>query len=353
MLLVKQSRSSTAPTQLSFREHLADREPDREGNYQRDSFAAYVLNVASSWAYSDADTMADIMGRLGFPYCRQITLANDAMLIQANAFFLLSEDGRQGILCFRGTEPRNVINWLTDASVRVEPVPGMGRVHGGFYRNVVFIWNRIEEALQQALDGFTPHDGGAEERLPPLENLYICGHSLGAAMAVVAAARIFGSEKYREWKRRVRGVYTYGQPIVGDREFARVCGHRFGRMLFRHVYKHDLVPRLPPTTTGPFVHFGEEYRGSDDGWEPSNTAVRQVRSVMLSAGIGVLAWVFRQLRPVGRVQLPFSIDDHSPNNYLHASRVEIGSEWFSDLALGVPVELPIEHRPTGPGLAAH
>jgi hypothetical protein len=153
-------------------------------------------------------------------------------------------------------------------------------------------------------------------------------------MAVVAAAKIFGSERYREWKRRLRGIYTYGQPIVGDRQFAAVCQPRFGKMLFRHVYDRDLVPHLPPTSTGPFVHFGEEYRGSEDGWEASNSPVRQARSLMVTAGVGILAWVLRQVRFFSGVQLPFSVDDHSPNNYLHASRAEIGSEWFGDLAIG-------------------
>jgi hypothetical protein len=325
MLLVKQSQGSTSPSTFSFVEHLAHREPDRTGVYTRDSFVAYVLCLASSWAYSDADTMAEAMGRIGFPHCRQITLANDAMLVAANAFFLQSADGRQGILAFRGTEPRNVINWLTDASVRVEPVPGMGQIHGGFYRNVIFIWHRIATAIEEAIDG---------AQLQPVDDLYITGHSLGAAMAVVAAAKIFGSERYREWKQRVRGIYTYGQPIVGDREFAGVCQQRFGKMLFRHVYDRDLVPHLPPTSTGPFVHFGEEYRGCEDGWQPSNTPVRQARSLALTAGVGVMAWVLRQVRLFSGVQLPFSVEDHSPNNYLHASRAEVGSEWFGDLAVG-------------------
>jgi hypothetical protein len=335
MLLDKQAYGATPPSGFSFVERLAHREPDREGFYDRDSFVAYVLTLAASWAYADVDTVADAMGRLGLPHCRQVTMANDAMLVQANAFFLQSEDGRQGILCFRGTEPRNVIAWLGDASVHVEPVPGMGRVHGGFYRNVIFIWHRIEAAIDEALAGSPARNGGQSEgRLRPLEDLYICGHSLGAAMAVVAAAKIFDSDRYREWKKRVRGIYTYGQPIVGDAEFAAICDKRFGKMLFRHVYNHDLVPHLPPSSTGRFVHFGREYRGSDYGWQPIATPSLQARSIAVSTSIALLAWLFRQLHAFAGLRLPFSIDDHSPNNYLHASRTEIGSEWFGDLAIG-------------------
>jgi hypothetical protein len=357
MLLVKQSRATSTPVSFSFVDHLAHREPDRDGVFPRDSFVAYVLCLASSWAYSDADTIAEAMGRVGFPNCRQISLSNEAMLVTANAFFLQTEDGRQGILAFRGTEPRNVINWLTDASVRVEPVPGMGAIHGGFYRSLVLIWQRIEAAIDEALEGAPARDGSGG-RLAPLEDLYITGHSLGAAMAVVAAAKIYGSERYREWKKRVRGIYTYGQPIVGDRWFAGACERRFGKMLFRHVYARDLVPHLPPTSTGPFVHFGEEYRGNDQGWEASRAPVQQARSLALAAAVGVLAWIFRQLRVLSGMPLPFSVEDHAPNNYLHASRAEIGSEWFGDLAIGGAPTVSLRGeapQPTAPpaGLTAH
>jgi hypothetical protein len=353
MIVEKQAYGRTVPAELNFIDRMANREPDRNGNYQRDSFIAYLLALASSWAYSDADTVADAMGRLGFPHCRQISLSNEAMLIQANAFFLQSDDGREGILCFRGTEPRNVINWLTDASVRVEPVPGMGRIHGGFYRNVIYIWHRIESVIEEALAGtLGVGSGNGHKDLAPLEDLYVSGHSLGAAMAVIAAAKIYGSERYREWKRRVRGIYTFGQPIVGDGDFANVGERWFGPMLFRHIYQHDLVPHLPPISTGRFVHFGQEYRGSESGWEASNTVVRQASSVALTSFVGVTAWVFQQIRFLGRIQLPFSIDDHSPNNYLHASRAEIGSEWYSDIAIGGAPSAG-RRAPPAPEVTAH
>jgi hypothetical protein len=68
------------------------------------------------------------------------------------------------------------------------------------------------------------------------------------------------------------------------------------------------------------VHFGEEYRGDENGWQPSKTPVQQARSLAIAAGVGVLAWVFRQVRLFSGLQLPFSVEDHSPNNCLHASR---------------------------------
>jgi Lipase (class 3) len=154
----------------------------------------------------------------------------------------------------------------------------------------------------------------------PLRHLYLTGHSLGAAMAVVAAAIIHGDDSYAEWRGLVRGIYTYGQPMVGNAEFARTCDERFGRMLFRHVYGHDLVPRLPPMTTGVFKHFGSEFSGAGDGWSPRSKLSTQAITALLSIPIGAAAFVFQQLPVLRGLRLPYSLFDHSPTSYLEAFR---------------------------------
>src|SRR5262249_16276481 len=152
-----------------------------------------------------------------------------------------------GVLAFRGTEPSNFINWLTDANTVMRTFH-YGSVHGGFFDNVEALWDGVAEVIDEAIQGKTirPTNGdGQPEPVEPLQVLYVTGHSLGAAMAVVAAARIF-SPDYRAWQPLVRGVYTFGQPMVGDAEFARKYGEQFGSFLYRHVFRHDVVPRLPP-----------------------------------------------------------------------------------------------------------
>jgi len=80
-----------------------------------------------------------------------------------------------------------------------------------------------------------PTDGKA-----PLERLYITGHSLGGAMAVLAAARLFLPSE-SSLGRLGHGVYTFGQPAVGNAEFAEKCESLFGERLYRHIYAHDVV----------------------------------------------------------------------------------------------------------------
>src|SRR5262249_20358123 len=126
--------------------------------------AAHVCAVLSGWAYSAQETVATMMVRLGLERnrCRFISLVNDTMFVCSNAFLIQSECGRLALLAYRGTEPVNFVNWLTDADVNpiTLPVPGgraldgePARIHGGFYRNQRATWFDVEQGLRLALDG--------------------------------------------------------------------------------------------------------------------------------------------------------------------------------------------------------
>ncbi len=185
---------------------------------------AYQLSVVAGWAYADGQTLADKIQHYGFEagaYVQQFSVINEAMLVVARAYLVRSKDGRAGILAFRGTEPVNAINWLTNAHTEARPFYGRGVVHHGFHTNLEALWSYIDAALREAIaGGSAPGNGAAAGTSPPLqrlEHLYVTGHSLGGAMAVLAAARIFRDGDLASFRPLVRGVYTFGQPLVGDR----------------------------------------------------------------------------------------------------------------------------------------
>src|SRR5258707_8856825 len=84
-----------------------------------DLAVAHVLGTCAGYAYSDAETVSMIMARMGLVdnRCLMVTENVDAMFICSTAFLVQSQDGRVVILCYRGTQPTNLVNWLTDADV--------------------------------------------------------------------------------------------------------------------------------------------------------------------------------------------------------------------------------------------
>ncbi|WP_438022184.1 lipase family protein [Sorangium sp. So ce233] len=332
----------------------------RQGLYDR--VIANIMTNVASWSYSDVTTFADVMSRRGFGGgdTVSINLENDALLVGTTAFLLQSADRRVVVLSFRGTEPRSLINWLGNINAKVEPFHAMGYVHGGFYRPLLALWNTLLPLLNAAISGASlcdasqrsmekyrcrpadisaaDADEGAELRGGDAPDpgatmfegedepaLYITGHSLGAALAVLAAARIYTvSSLYDRYWKKLRGIYTFGQPMVGNQEFARRYERVFGQMLFRHIYENDVVPRMPPRTAGDFRHVGEEYHSADQGWVFQSKLVSQARSFVGSTLTGVTAFLMDQLAGIpflGRIPFPYSWEAHSPVNYLRVSQM--------------------------------
>ena len=62
----------------------------------------------------------------------------------------------------------------------------------------------------------------------------------------------------------VQGVYTFGQPRVGNTDFAAAVNEKLGSGIFRFVNDRDIVPRVPLFTMG-FCHYGNQTLYDSDG----------------------------------------------------------------------------------------
>ncbi|XXY53299.1 lipase family protein [Sorangium sp. So ce269] len=329
----------------------------RPGLY--DNKATEIMSFASSWAYSDVSSFAYAMAQRGLPGndCVSIGIKNDAMLVDVSVLLLQSRNKDVLILCFRGTEPTNTINWINNASGRKESFLSSGKVHGGFHRVVRAVWPILHSLLLAAVEresicerlevlrglwlkgcsadamerrtlpklAEAPPSSPRNELLPPREKvpaLYITGHSLGGAMGVIAAALIYWDDQlYGRYRDLMHGIYTYGQPMVGDIAFA--CEHKgnIGRLLFRHVYGRDIVPRLPSLTMGLFKHIGREYQSTDEGWALRVRPVRRAITLGLSNIMGGISWIAQDVLPLGGSSMRFSWGHHSPINYMRTSMI--------------------------------
>jgi hypothetical protein len=69
--------------------------------------------------------------------------------------------------------------------------------------------------------------------------LWITGHSLGGALAQLAAWRL-----HRQFV-PVHQVCTFGAPMVGNEGAAQAFDREFPGKIFRYVNAPDLVPKLP------------------------------------------------------------------------------------------------------------
>ena len=112
--------------------------------------------------------------------------------------------------------------------------PLFGTVHSGFYQQFTALQPRIENPL----------------RSRPNRPLLITGHSLGGAIAILAAATWVDQHP-------LLGLHTYGQPMAGKATFIRYVRSRFLDRYFRFVNDSDVVPRVPPgyRHTGLLYHF--------------------------------------------------------------------------------------------------
>ncbi|XP_076884748.1 triacylglycerol lipase OBL1-like [Bidens hawaiensis] len=101
-----------------------------------------------------------------------------------------------------------------------------------------------------------------KERLEnnPNAKFFLTGHSLGAALSVVFPA-ILAYHNETDLLSKLEGVYTFGQPRVGDHQFGEhmkgvLASH--GSRYLRFVYCNDLVPRVPFDSSDVyFKHFGD------------------------------------------------------------------------------------------------
>jgi hypothetical protein len=241
------------------------------------------------------------------------------MFIASTAYLVQSRCGRVVILCYRGTQPTNLANWLGDAEVG----PGSSalsladgttvRVHAGFHRNVRATWVDVVRELTAAADGrsLADHDRAVDHGL---EALYVTGHSLGGAMALLFGLMLSGSSAHRALASRVRAVYTFGQPMALDA--APGLMPALESKVFRHVIPRDPIPALPPASWGRFAHIGREYRCAGGEWRRAESPVEQMPNAR-AIPRSILNWLGPERR---RSSSRWSFAEHAPHHYVAALR---------------------------------
>ena len=195
------------------------------------------LAYCSRLVYASKDEIGAGLTEQGF------RLAGDRFYISnrtTDTQCFVAGDAQKIVIAFRGTEWAKVADWVTDVRIFKETWTAahpLGKVHNGFYGALQSIWSEIEAEVNRL----------RTDR----QTIWLTGHSMGGALAALAAATLV-------LHRRAigcNGVYTFGQPRVGDHTFAGNFNRSFKKQCFRLVNNNDVVTRVPPQIFG-YSHVG-------------------------------------------------------------------------------------------------
>ncbi|HET6376516.1 MAG TPA: lipase family protein [Methylocella sp.] len=297
-----------------------------EGRFSLGDGRAMMWMSQLAYETDEPEKIQDILRMWGMAPGGKSVIAGEVktLLPLAQTRAVMAAGRGAAIVAFAGGDPLVLANWITVLDVRT----GGSQIAKGFDLATGCVWPQLHALLQE------PQAQGAR--------IFLTGHSLGGALAVLAADRILKGGG------RVDAVYTFGMPRPGTKEFAAAYNERIGGRTYRLVYGCDLVPALPPPALG-FRHVGrylhcesggtfkcealEEGTDSDSpvflpeiagdlkeiARAPLSTAAeaaRRLRSAVLLASGHGSEGARRDFKGVAMALLPPRLRDHIPACYI-------------------------------------
>jgi triacylglycerol lipase len=220
------------------------------------SLPGHLPNVRLLAKACELAYLEEPQGAAGF----QSELGMQARLMSVdNTQAYLAQDDASLVVAFRGSQCPTSLDgfkdWLVTNANNLLILPegrigtdfaaaGVGaRFHRGFLEALAEIWEPLRAAVQAAID----------ERERPL---WVTGHSLGGAIALLAAWRL-----QRNFI-SVHEVVTFGAPMIGNAAAAEALQREFPNRIFRYVDIEDPVPLLPTVSlvANAYAHCMNEVR---------------------------------------------------------------------------------------------
>jgi hypothetical protein len=266
---------------------------------------AAALAVASDLAYlPEAEGAEAFRTHLGLE-ARLISVGNTQVYIATNDDHIVA--------VFRGTESPTTIDGLKDwlltdaANLLIVPEGRLGtdlaaagvgaRFHQGFVKAIDDIWEPFLEATEA-------------ERKKKDRPIWLTGHSLGGALALLAAWLL------RRKFISVHQIYTFGGPMIGNDEVVQAFAREFPDRIFRYVNSPDPIPKLPTISliANHYGHCGAEtlLRAAVAAGEAAGATVDPFQQMAALAGGGALTIALIDALWKAITQ---RIDAHSMTNY--------------------------------------
>lgn len=199
---------------------------------------AETLAAISEIAYLPPVDAAPAYRRLGFV---DITPVVASSMIG----YVLSADDVT-VIAFRGTDFPEISDWIANLG-RTPFETEHGTIHKGFYK----AYQSLQPQIMTVLGTKTQ------------KHLWITGHSLGGALALVCAYDMIDFQG-----KQIDGLITFGQPMVVRRNLANHLEKELLGKFAHFVNNSDIVPRVPPS----FEHCGSLVWFSGDLIKRSKTS---------------------------------------------------------------------------------
>jgi predicted lipase len=167
-----------------------------------------------------------------------LRLSRDETSTDVTGYVAVDHTNKLIIVSFRGST--TIDAWITnfDFGTTNTDICSGCTAHRGFWNSWVDARDRVTPAVKQASSTF------------PNYKVTVVGHSLGAAIASLAAAQL------RNYGLTV-ALYNFGSPRIGGTKISTYISNQPGGN-FRMTHNNDPVPKLPLLTMG-YVHISPEY----------------------------------------------------------------------------------------------
>jgi triacylglycerol lipase len=197
------------------------------------------------------------------------------------------------VVACRGTEPTELSDLAADMNALPVRSQTMGLVHLGFKREADKIWAGIKAQIETS------------EKMT-----WFTGHSLGAAMTTLCAARCF----YHAPHIVIGAIFTFGSPRAGWRGFV----NNLNVPHWRWVNNADQVTTVPLAAMG-YVHHGTIRYLNNFGNVREFTYWQRIKDKFRGIWKGLKTLSFK------------NFSDHSMTNYVaHIARKVSGNEYPQD-----------------------
>eukprot|EP00884_Botryococcus_braunii_P020013 jgi/Botrbrau1/6696/Bobra.0202s0033.2 len=204
---------------------------------------AHFMSLCSKLVYEDGRIVKDMVqhrwGLMLHDYFKAPAHQTSTYWVPDFVWFTCS-NAEALILCFKGADPSWQLNVKADPPMWHSYDTDLEcRIHGGLLVGLSESnpHKPTQSMFGAIIDSLKTHGAG--------KKIFICGHSIGGGISAYVSLFLHQMRK-EDLGRHIAGIFTFGSPRCGDKQFASLFSEAFAGRAFRYVYASDVIVKLPP-----------------------------------------------------------------------------------------------------------